>query len=132
MASKKQRNEDRKRSGSETRKRGPIIGFRVTEDERAKVQAAADRVGLTTSSYARSRALEKPTTRAVRRPPVQTAQFAQLLGLLGTCGGELQRISQRLDADQSIAATEMTLALFGFREAASAIMQLLGKRPHDY
>lgn len=132
MASEKQRNEGRKRSGSETRKRGPIIGFRATDGERKEIQASADRAGLTVGSYVRSRALERPTTRAVRRPPVQTAQLAQLLGLLGVCGGELQRLSQHLNADQSIATIEMTATLTAFREAASAIMQLLGKRPHDH
>src|SRR5882724_12402321 len=84
------------RSGSETRKRGPKINFRVTEIERAKIQAAADRAGLTEGSYARSCCLKAPTTRAVRRPPVATAQLAQLLGLVGAAGGDLQLVAQRL------------------------------------
>ena len=71
------------RSGSETRKRGPKINFRVTDAEQAQVQANADRVGLTVGSYARSRTLKQPTTRAVRRPPVATAQLSQLLASWG-------------------------------------------------
>jgi hypothetical protein len=114
------------RSGSEKRKRQPIIGFRASAEERARIQAAAERAGLTVSSYVRSRSLKKPTTRAVRRPPVETTQLAQLLGLLGAASGELHRIGESLttaDADSNTRA-----ALASLREAATAIMQALGKR----
>jgi hypothetical protein len=117
------------RSGSETRQRGPKINFRVTEIERAKIQAAADHAGLTVGSYVRSRSLKVPTTRAVRRPPVATAQLAQLLGLVGAAGGDLQRIAKGLDGSGAAPDTEIHAALAALREAASAILQALGKRP---
>ena len=120
------------RSGSETRKREPIIGFRATADERAQIQANADRVGLTVGSYARSRTLKQPTTRAVRRPPVATAQLSQLLGLMGAVGGDLRRIAEGLDAGGTVEHTQAAAALTSFREAAAIIMQLLGKRANDY
>jgi hypothetical protein len=132
MASGKQRKEGKKRSGSEKRKRGPIIGFRASPEELTKIKAAADREGLTVGSYVRSRSLEKPTTRAVRRAPMATAQLAQLLGLLGVAGGDLQRIAQRLHDGASVADAEVKAALHAFRAAASAIMCALGKRPHDH
>jgi hypothetical protein len=132
MAFSKKRKGGKNRSGSEKRKRGASIGFRGTEDERAKIQAAADRVGLTLSSYVRSQSLSEPTTRAVRRPPVQVAQLAQLLGLLGVVGGDLRRIAQHLGDAETASETEAKAALNEFREAAASIMQLLGKRPHDY
>jgi hypothetical protein len=122
----------KKRSGSDTRKRGPIIGFRATDEEREKITAAADRAGLTVGSYVRSRALKKPTTRAVRRPPLQTAQLAQLLGLLGALGGDLRLVVQRLDSADTVTTGEIDAILAAFRQAASAIMQLLGKRAHDH
>jgi hypothetical protein len=118
----------KRRSGSEKRKRGPKIDFRVTEDEHTRIKLAADQAGLTPGSYVRSCALKKPTTRAVRRPPVATAQLAQLLGLLGTAGGELQRIAKRLDGAEATSDTEIHAALKEFRAAASAILQALGKR----
>jgi hypothetical protein len=117
-----------RRSGSEKRKRGPIIGFRATEEERGKIQAAADRAGLTVGSYVRSRSLKTPTTRAVRRPPVATAQLAQILGLLGAAGGEFQRIGKHFDVGEGAPAPDIHSALAGVREAASAILQALGKR----
>src|SRR5271166_2086785 len=85
----------KRRSGSEKRKRAPIIGFRATDEERAQIEASAQRAGLTVGSYVRSRALAKPTTRAVRRPPVETAQLARLLGQLGAVGGAVQLLVQK-------------------------------------
>ncbi len=131
--SKKSRNATQRsgksRSGSETRKRGPIIGFRATEEERARIQASADRAGLTVGSYVRSRSLKAPATRAVRRPPQATAQLAQLLGLLGAAGGDLKRLAQIADAGEVKHDREIDDALTLFREAATAILQALGKRP---
>ena len=121
----------KRRSGSEKRKRAPIIGFRASDDEVSKIEALADREGLTISSYVRSRALAKPTTRAVRRAPVATAQLAQLLGLLGAVGGTLQSMNQRLASESPVTA-EIAEVLSDVRAAASVIMQALGRRAHDY
>ena len=119
----------KKKSGSEKRKRAPIIGFRATDEERAQIEAAAQRAGLTVGSYVRSRALAAPTTRAVRRPPVETAQLAQLLGLLGALGGAVQAIAQKQAGAEGIPPAEVQATLAAFREAAAAILQALGKRP---
>jgi len=121
----------KRRSGTEKRKRKPIIGFRASDDEVSKIEALADRAGLTVSSYVRSRALAKPTTRAVRRSPLATAQLAQLLGLIGAATSALQRMDQRLAGD-SPSPNEIAGALNDVRAAASVIMQALGKRAHDY
>ena len=119
----------KKQSGSETRKRSPIIPFRVTDDERAQIESAAQRAGLTVGSYVRSRALEKPTTRAVRRPPVETAQLAQLLGMLGAAGGRIQSIFETQPELPVIHEAEARETLAVFRDAAAAILHTLGKRP---
>jgi uncharacterized protein (DUF1778 family) len=84
----------KKQRGSEKRKRAPIIGFRASDEERTQIEAAANRTGLSVSSYVRSVSLAKPTTRAVRRAPVETAQLAQLLGLLGTAGGGIRALTE--------------------------------------
>jgi hypothetical protein len=119
----------RKRSGSETRKRAGIIGFRASDDERAQIEAAAQRAGLTPSSYIRSRAVSKPTTRAVRRPPVEMAQLAQLLGLLGALGGTVQALVQKHGGAEGVPAAEVQETLAAFRGAAEAILRTMGKRP---
>jgi hypothetical protein len=117
------------RSGSETRKRGPKINFRVNDNELSRIQASADRAGLTVGSYVRSRSLDEPTTRAVRRPPVATAQLAQLLGLLGAAGGDLKRLAALTAAGEAKHDREIDAVMAVFREAATAILQALGKRP---
>jgi hypothetical protein len=119
----------KKRSGSETRKRGPIIGFRATEEERNHILASAQRAGLTPSSYVRSRALEKPTTRAVRRPPIETTQLSQLLGLLGAAGGAIRQMALTDTRGDATTAAELIAALAIFQDAARSIIAALGKRP---
>lgn len=132
MASDKQRNGTTTVGGNKKRKRLSPIGFRATAEERALIEAAADRAGLTVGSYVRSRALSQPTTRAVRRPPVRMAQLAQTLGLLGRAGGDLHAIAEQLSVAGHASPEEVQACLVLFRQAASAIMQLLGKRRHDY
>jgi hypothetical protein len=108
------------------------MGFRATPEERASIRAAAEKAGFTASSYIRAQALKKPTTRAVRRPPVETAQLAQLLGLIGVAGSELRRIAQTLPEGTLPPASEITAAIVELREAARVIMRLMGKRIHDH
>ena len=70
--------------------------------------------------------------RAVRRPPIQIAQLAQLLGLIGVAGGELSRIAQALGDENLISEAKIAATVAEFREAARSIMRLLGKRIHDH
>jgi hypothetical protein len=59
---------------------------------------------------------------------VETAQLAQLLGLLGAAGGELQRLAKTRSADAHGGGEEVTAAIADLRAAASAILRALGKR----
>ena len=115
-------------SGSENRQCRSSIGFRTSDEEYTLIQAAADRIGLTVSSYARSRVLAKPTTRAVRRPTVEVAHLAQLLGMLGKAGGDLQRIEAQLQTGELPLRDEIAAAVGEFRMASAAILQTLGRR----
>jgi len=105
------------------------MSFRVDDAEKATIEANAAREGLTPGSFIRARSLAKPTTRAVRRPPVETAQLAQLLGMLGAVGGTLQAIVQKHGGGEGIPSGELQETLAAFREAAAAILQTMGKRP---
>lgn len=130
-AEKDQDGKAKKASGSETRKRAGLVGFRVTETERAELEAAAERVGLTLGSYIRSRVLEAPQTRAVRRPPVERVLLAQLLGQLGRVGGNIHQIVKRLNFGEVASDDELKSALSDFRYCTSEIMQAMGRKPHD-
>jgi hypothetical protein len=52
--------------------------FRVDDAEKAAIEAAAEREGLTPGSYIRRRALAKPTTRAVRRKGLRITRTGQV------------------------------------------------------
>jgi hypothetical protein len=118
----------KKRSGSENRKRKPIIGFRATESERSQIAAAAKSAGyLSTSSYVRFCALTKGKGRSMRRTPLETVQLAQLLGMVGAAGGALQRLAQTPSA--GVSPSEVQAAIADIREAGAAILRALGKRP---
>jgi hypothetical protein len=119
----------KKRSGSEKRRQCKKMSFRVDDAEKAAIETEAARQGLTPGSYIRSRALAKPTTRAVRRPPVETAQLAQLLGMLGAVGGTIRALAEKHSAAEVIPTGEVHKALAAFRDAAEAILQVMGKRP---
>ena len=117
-----------KTSGSETRARGGIVGFRVTDEERAELEKAADRAGLTLGSYVRERVLSAPKTRAVRRPPIEKVLLAQLLGQLGRVGGNIHQIVKQINFGNGVMHDELRSALASFEEAAAAIMEAMGRK----
>lgn len=116
-----------KRSGTNTRQRGGVVGFRVSESERAELEKAAERAGLTLGSYIRERVLSAPKTRAVRRPPIEQKLLAQLLGQLGRVGGNLHQIVKHMNFGAGVMHDELRSALKAFEEAAASIMDAMGR-----
>jgi hypothetical protein len=114
-------------SGTETRRRSLAVMARVTPEERAEIEAAAERAGLTLGSFIRERLLTAPVTRAVRRPPVQAAALSKLLGQLGKIGGNLNQIAARLNAGATGRPAEIDAALLTLRETGDRILELLGR-----
>ena len=117
----------RKRSGSENRARGNIVAFRVSEEERAELEQAAELAGLTLGSYVRQRVLTAPKTRAVRRPPIEQKLLAQLLGQLGRVGGNIHQIVKHMNFGSGVMHDELRPALASFEAAAEAILQAMGR-----
>ena len=117
----------KKTSGSDTRQRGGIVGFRVSESERAELEKAAELAGLSLGSYVRQRVLAAPKTRAVRRPPIEQKLLAQLLGQLGRVGGNIHQIVKQMNFGNGVMHDELRSALKAFEEAAAAIMQAMGR-----
>lgn len=119
----------RKASGSETRRKGLIKNFRVTAAEEQTIKHAAERVGLTVGSYIRSRVLEKPTTRAMRRPPVEVQTLSILQASLNKAGGLLNQIARKLNSGDRLALDEIQAALAQHRQILAAIITTLGRQP---
>lgn len=116
-----------KRSGSEERRRTLIVSVRVTPEERGEIDKAAEREGLSVGSYIRSRALAAPTTRAVRRPPVQAALLSKMLGQLGKIGGNLNQIAFRLNTGATVVHSEISKAVLNLHVIGEQVIELLGR-----
>lgn len=129
MSSLVQSTKKTKSSGSEKRQRTGIIGIRVSAAERAELEEAAERVGLTLGSYIRECVLATPKTRAVRRPAVEQKLLAQLLGQLGKVGGNIHQIVKHMNFGNGVVREDLRSALASFEQAAADIMAAMGRGP---
>jgi hypothetical protein len=116
-------------SGTEKRARSEHLTVRLSKDERAAIDAAADRAGLTAGSYARQAMLGAPAPRQVRRPPVERKELARLLGELGKIGGNLNQLARAANTGSLVYGTEIETALGGLAEVRTAILKALGRAP---
>ena len=115
--------------GSEKRLRTAHITIRLTPDERASVDAAAERAGLTAGSYARQTILGAPAPRAVRRPPVERRELVRLLGSLGHIGGNLNQLAHHANAGMPGDRSALARALDDLRALRDAVLTALGREP---
>jgi len=105
----------RKKSGSETRKRSlHPFPLRLSPEERAQIEVAAERAGLTLGSYIRSRVLERPTTRPRRRASVDLEVMAKVLAQLMRVGGLLHQLVKHLNFRGIVYPDEARAALRSF------------------
>jgi hypothetical protein len=114
-------------SGSERRQRARIVGFRATDAEHAAVRAAAERAGLTVGAYVRKHTLGAPVERQSRRPNIDRAQVAQLLGQVGRIGGNINQIAHSLNAGGSPSAMLISSAVEDVAAMRRALMEALGR-----
>jgi hypothetical protein len=118
----------RKRSGSENRKRSlPPFPVRLDATERAAIEEAADREGVTMGTYIRSRALAVPTTGTRRRAPVDVVALAKLLGTVNKMGGNLHQLVKHLNFGGFPIPEEMCAALQGYEAMVAAVMKAMGQ-----
>ena len=113
--------------GSEKRVRSRHLTIRLSPDERATIDAAAERAGLTAGSYARQVLLGAPQPRQVRRPPVERRELARLLGELGHVGSNLNQIARVANMRDEVDAEELTLSLDWLATVRGAILKALGR-----
>jgi hypothetical protein len=119
------------RSGSQVRQRNNRPALCCTDAEFAQLQLNAERAGMTVSSYMRHQCLGTAGPRAARRPRIEQAVLAQILGHIGKgCSNLNQR--QRVLNSGGDDAPGVAETLADLRSAAGAIMQALGRTPHDH
>ena len=116
----------KRRSGSETRQKQRRITFRVTADEYANLEGAAGESGLTLASHVREALLGVPRTRTRRRPLVDVAALARLLGELNRIGGNINQILKRVNFGETPLAVEFHEALGGHQQVIAGIRAAMG------
>lgn len=87
----------KRKSGSNTRQRTSSVLIRLTPEERAEVEEAASRAGLTVASYGRRQMLGSTPPRSVKRPPIEREAAARLLAALGKIGSNLNQIARSVN-----------------------------------
>ena len=115
--------------GSEKRLRTKHLTIRLTPEERAAIDQAADRAGLTPGSHARQTVLGAPAPRQVRRPPVERRELARLLGELGHIGGNLNQLAKAANTGDGVDGVALAEALGGLQAVRDAILKALGRDP---
>lgn len=115
--------------GTEKRLRNRHLTVRLTEAERAALDAAAEQAGLTPGSYARQRLLDGPAPRPVRRRPADHRELARLLGELGKIGSNLNQLAKASNQGLVVYGNEIEAALRELEAVRTAILTALGRLP---
>jgi hypothetical protein len=116
-------------SGTEKRVRDRVLPIRLSAEERAAVDEAAEQAGLVTSSYARQVLLGAPAPRQVRRPPVERRELARMLGELGKIGGNLNQLARAANTGVFVDERALDDALAGVAAMRDAVLLALGREP---
>ena len=116
-------------SGSEKRIRDRILTIRLSADEHAAIDAAAERAGLVVGSYARQALLGAPAPRQVRRPIVERKELARILGELGKIGGNLNQLAKAANSGVLVYESDIEGALGGLAKMRDAVLKALGREP---
>ena len=124
--SMKKQTQKAQKSGSENRQRSGQIAFRVTEEERAKIEAAADAAELTIGSFVRAKILKKSVTKATRRPSLDREILGRALGMLGKVGSNINQIAKHMNSGGHTPAAEILKALNDFAILKEQILKAIG------
>jgi hypothetical protein len=76
------------------------IALRCTDDDRAFLEESASQAGLSVGAFLRTIAFGTAGARAVKRPHIERAQLAQLLGEIGKLGSNVNQIARWANTDR--------------------------------
>lgn len=113
------------RSGSATRQKTTMAGFRVTAEELQKLRELAGLKRLTVASYMRRQTLEQYTTKMRRRADPQTEVFSAIQAQLGKLGGNMNQIARRMNMNETPLASEIKDAFAACRQVSKRLNDLL-------
>jgi len=105
-----------------------IVPIRFTPEQYAQLAEKANRAGMAIGAAARSILLGAAGPRAVKRPPVEKAQLARVLGAIGKLGSNVNQIARALnegrDAPSLAELADMRAEIAAMR---TAVMTALGR-----
>jgi len=114
--------------GSETRQRNKSVLVRLTEEERAKLEARAQEAGLSVGAFVRKAALGSAGPRIRRAPVADTDELRRLRGELGKIGNNINQLAPHLNAGESGSARAVEETLAELRGLFPDLREALG---HD-
>jgi hypothetical protein len=94
----------------------PRINFRVSDAELVKIEAAAAAQGLKVGGYVRWLAIERPTTRAQRRPFPAEVLLRQLKGEAGKVDGNLAQLLKLANRGEPVPVEDLAAAANAVRD----------------
>jgi hypothetical protein len=113
------------RSGSETRQMQYRTTLRWNAQDYARLQADADRAGMTVGTYIRSCVLEAPAPGERRRASVNLQALTKALALVNRMGSSLHQIARFMNFNRILYPDEVIRALRGFDEMVFALMDAI-------
>jgi hypothetical protein len=109
--------------------RNRLIHIRCTDHERAAIKAAAEEAGFSVGAFLRLLALGDAGPRAVRRPPVERAELARLLGSFNKTGALINQIAKAIHTTRSLPSWSELAEIKGdIARMRAAVLKALG---HD-
>jgi hypothetical protein len=107
---------DKKRRGSETRRRQKIISVRCYEEEAAQIDANATAAGFRASGFLRILGTGEQRPHERRRPLPSEVELARLRGEAGHVGGNLAQLLRRANRGEMIPPEDLDDAMKAVRE----------------
>lgn len=118
------------KSGSEKRQKSVLIGFRVSPEERAEIELAAEHHGVTLGTHCRDSLLKKSRIKRQKKPSLDRVLLAQMLAQLGKAGNNLNQIAKRLNEGKGTGTERIIAALDDLHILKESILKEL-RRTHD-
>lgn len=105
-----------------------FIAVRCKPEEHAGITAAAAQAGLSVGAFLRAAALGSTGNRARRRPQLERKALAQVLGLIGRIGGNINQLAVIANTNGVLPRESQLLEISrDIRTMRAALMEALGR-----